>query len=166
MSTFLQNAVDVNQEWSQLPCCDPGPFSMDTLSTSAKCIFSFWKIIITLLLLSLILFEMSKIMLCLKHLCKRKYVCHCDGPRCMDIVEKSKAWRVHEVRQWLYTTDWLCYNLPSPNSFEQTTTIQKLKSEFFWSLWITAEFGGGGLSCSVVRHQAVTGSEQPPPCTW
>lgn len=29
-------------------------------------------------------------MLCLKHLCERKHVCRCDGPRCMDIVESQK----------------------------------------------------------------------------
>lgn len=35
LNTFLQNAVDVNQEWAQLPCCYHGPFYVDTLSGSA-----------------------------------------------------------------------------------------------------------------------------------
>ncbi|KAM7330051.1 hypothetical protein ACRRTK_011664 [Alexandromys fortis] len=38
----------------------------------------------------LLLFEMSKITLCLQHRCKNKQVCDCDGPHCVDTVKSQK----------------------------------------------------------------------------
>lgn len=38
----------------------------------------------------LLLFEMSKITLCLQHRCKSKQVCYCDGPHCVDTVGSQK----------------------------------------------------------------------------
>lgn len=98
---------------------------------------------------------MSKIMLCLKHLFKQSVSLWWSSLRGHS--RKWKTWLVtfvHEVRQWLYITDWLCHNLPLPKFLWANKTIQKWKSEVFWSLWITSEYGGGGLACSVVEHRA------------
>lgn len=56
------------------------------------------------------IFEMSKIMLCLKHQCKRKKMC-VTVMLVLPVwtqVESQKLWQVtflYNLRQWLYTTN-------------------------------------------------------------